>query len=134
MASRRLSLAVSIAGLATLQTPIAAASSCLVCHRWSRSFTTTSRRMRQRTEPPASGASMDPQSQVAGTPIEAPRSYGKRVSEGFVPKPLPRPIGMPLPPQAGENSGIDTRSLRQRKEDFGNYEKHIARRKELYEP
>lgn len=76
---------------------------------------------------------MDPKSNVAGAPIEAPRSYGKRVDEGFTPKPLPRPIGMPLPPRAGENTGIDNRSLKQRKEDFGDYEKHIARRKELYD-
>ncbi|KAG6019553.1 hypothetical protein E4U41_003175 [Claviceps citrina] len=74
---------------------------------------------------------MDPKSLVAGTPIEAPRSYGKRIGDDFVPQPLPRPIGMPLPPRAGENTGLDSRSLRQRKEDFGDYEKHVARRKEL---
>ncbi|KAL6873171.1 ATP10 domain-containing protein [Trichoderma novae-zelandiae] len=74
---------------------------------------------------------MDPKAVVAGTPIEAPRSYGKRVEGSFTPKPLPRPIGMALPPLPGENTGIDSRSLQQRKEDFVNYDKHLQRRKEL---
>lgn len=74
---------------------------------------------------------MDPQANITGAPIEAPRSYGKRFEGKFVPKPLPRPIGMPLPPKVGENSGIDHRSLAQRKEDFVNYDKHLQRRKEL---
>ncbi|KHN99900.1 ATPase assembly factor ATP10, mitochondria [Metarhizium album ARSEF 1941] len=74
---------------------------------------------------------MDPKSNIPGAPIEAPRSYGKRSDENFTPKPLPRPIGMPLPPRPGENTGIDTRSLKQRKADFGDYEKHMARRNEL---
>ena len=42
---------------------------------------------------PVKAASLDPKSAVAGAPIEAPRSYGKRVEGHFVPKPLPRPIG-----------------------------------------
>ncbi|GJN73217.1 ATPase assembly factor ATP10, mitochondria [Purpureocillium lilacinum] len=84
-----------------------------------------------RAEKPAAGASLDPKSAVAGAPIEAPRSYGKRVEGHFVPKPLPRPIGMPLPPKPGENTGIDARSFKQRKEDFVDYDKHLQRRKEL---
>ncbi|KAI0176278.1 ATP10 protein-domain-containing protein [Hypoxylon sp. FL1284] len=61
---------------------------------------------------------------------DAPRAYGKRVDE-FTPKPLSRPIGMPLPPQPGENTGIDLRSTSQRRSDFVNYDKHLERRKEL---
>ena len=61
---------------------------------------------------------------------DAPKSYGKAVKE-FTPKPLNRPIGYPNPPRAGQNTGIDNRSWSQRRADFVNYDKHIARRKEL---
>lgn len=74
---------------------------------------------------------MDPKSQVSGPAIEAPRSYGKRFEGKFTPQPLPRPIGMPLPPRAGENTGIDSRTREQRKKDFSDYDKHLERRKEL---
>ncbi|KIE03113.1 ATPase assembly factor ATP10, mitochondria, partial [Metarhizium majus ARSEF 297] len=126
MSSPRLGLAVaSFVSRQSLSSPLA---TCVYC-QWRRGFTASA--LQARTEPPASGTSMDPKSHIPGAPIEAPRSYGKRVDENFTPKPLPRPIGMPLPPRPGENTGIDTRSLKQRKEDFGDYEKHIARRKEL---
>lgn len=61
---------------------------------------------------------------------EAPRAYGKAVSE-FTPKPLSRPIGLPNPPRPGQNTGIDKRTLRQRRDDFVDYDKHLKRRKEL---
>lgn len=120
MASRRLDRTLS--GLA--RRPL----TCLFCEA-RRSFTTSTLRP-ARKEKPGAGASLDPQANVA-KPIEAPRSYGKRQEGQFVPKPLPRPIGMPLPPKAGENTGIDSRTLSQRREDFVNYDKHLQRRKEL---
>ncbi|PNY25966.1 ATPase assembly factor ATP10, mitochondria [Tolypocladium capitatum] len=123
MTSRRLELA--LAGFATRR-PLAAGVHC----QWRRGFAASALRA-ARTEKPAAGASMDPKGEVEGAPIEAPRSYGKRVEGNFVPKPLPRPIGMPLPPRAGENTGLDRRSMKQRKEDFVDYEKHMRRRKEL---
>ncbi|CAM1506764.1 Fc.00g064050.m01.CDS01 [Cosmosporella sp. VM-42] len=121
MSSRRLDLALS----SLIRRPL----TCLFCGA-RRSFTSTAIRA-ARTEKPGAGAKLDPQASVAGTPIEAPRSYGKRFQGEFTPKPLPRPIGMPLPPKVGENTGIDRRTLKQRKEDFVNYDKHLQRRQEL---
>lgn len=63
----------------------------------------------------------------------APRSYGKRV-ESFKPTTLARPIGLPKPPKAGENTGIDTRTAKQKRDDFVDFQKHMRRREELYGP
>ncbi|KAL7273023.1 Mitochondrial ATPase complex subunit atp10 [Rhizina undulata] len=44
---------------------------------------------------------------------------------------LSRPIGLERAPRVGENSGVDARSWRQRREDFVNYDKHIEKRQKL---
>lgn len=54
--------------------------------------------------------------------------------QDFTPKPLSRPIGVLYPPRPGENSGIDPRSWRERRDDLFDYNKHLVRRKELYAP
>lgn len=94
-------------------------AACLLC-QW-RTFSTSFRRL---AEKPA------PTTPPPGPLDEAPRSYGKAVSE-FTPKPLSRPIGLPNPPRPGENTGIDKRTLKQRRDDFVDYDKHLKRRKEL---
>ncbi|KAI4164757.1 MAG: hypothetical protein LQ342_001732 [Letrouitia transgressa] len=46
-------------------------------------------------------------------------------------KVLSRPIGLQSPPQPGENSGIDHRTWRERRDDFFNHEKHLAKRAKM---
>ncbi|KAL8926461.1 MAG: hypothetical protein Q9172_001764 [Xanthocarpia lactea] len=53
--------------------------------------------------------------------------------QDFTPKPLSRPIGTLYPPKPGENSGIDPRPWRERRDDLFDYNKHLVRRKELTE-
>lgn len=60
----------------------------------------------------------------------APKSYGKKVKE-FTPLPLSRPIGLNYPPSPGQNTGVDPRSVKQRRDDFVDYTKHLQRREEL---
>lgn len=71
-----------------------------------------------------------PNPDLPGSAIRAPRSYGERLEE-FTPEMLPRPIGMTKPPHPNDNSGIDARTIKQRRDDFVNYEKHLERRKNL---
>ena len=54
-----------------------------------------------------------------------------RKDEEFNPQPLNRPIGLTSPPKAGQNTGVDSRRWRQRRDDFLNYGKHMERREEL---
>ncbi|KAL1966482.1 hypothetical protein VTN77DRAFT_4404 [Rasamsonia byssochlamydoides] len=64
----------------------------------------------------------DQQKKPSGSPSD---------DEQFAPLMLDRPIGLIYPPEEGQNTGIDTRTLRQRRDDLVNYEKHLQRRKEL---
>lgn len=60
-----------------------------------------------------------------------PSSESKQDEENPAPRPLDRPLGTAIPPREGQNTGIDPRNLRQRRDDFVDYDRHIARRKEL---
>ncbi|KAL6239824.1 hypothetical protein BDW75DRAFT_67842 [Aspergillus navahoensis] len=64
----------------------------------------------------------------------APQSAPPKAHDPKDQEPIPlldRPIGSAIPPQEGHNTGIDKRTLGQRRDDFVNYEKHIKRREEL---
>lgn len=107
---------------------------CLLCQQ--RAFATSRGLLAsQSTPPPQEPQPAQPVADAAPEPqgplANVPRSHGKRV-EDFTPTVLSRPIGFNHPPLPGENTGIDTRSIRQRRDDFVNYEKHLVRRKELY--
>ncbi|KAI0508392.1 ATP10 protein-domain-containing protein [Xylaria bambusicola] len=111
---------------------------CRLCQ--SRDFSTSYRLLAGHTpkgiDKPAADATTPktaphPPGFIAPSPlVDAPRSYGKRVEE-FTPTPLGRPIGLPYPPEAGQNTGIDPRTLKQRRDDFVNYDKHLERRQQL---
>lgn len=128
---------------------------CLVC-QW-RAFSTSYGRLavpkpdQQPPKPPASKEARTEAPPLSASPeallkpaepaipqdpalARAPKSYGKKIEGEFTPIPLSRPIGLPYPPEPGQNSGIDPRTLKQRRDDFVNYDKHLARRKELYVP
>jgi len=82
------------------------------------------------TKPDSASLQRRPRPIAAAALEDAPRSYGKRV-EAFEPKPLPQPIGLPYPPLPGENTGVDKRTLKERRDDFVDYDKHLQRRQEL---
>ncbi|KAI1631786.1 ATP10 protein-domain-containing protein [Biscogniauxia mediterranea] len=83
------------------------------------------------TAPPDSDPSSKPV--PPSSPLkDAPRSWGQRVRE-FTPQPLSRPIGLTYPPKPGQNTGIDLRTFRQRREDLLSREKHLKRREEMKE-
>lgn len=98
--------------------------SCLVC-QW-RSFSHSYRALAS----PQTPSTSPPTAPIPSTLDEAPRAYGKSVDK-FDPKPLSRPIGLLSPPRAGENSGVDNRTWRQRRDDFVNYDKHLVKRRIL---
>lgn len=62
-----------------------------------------------------------------------PKQSAQPGDADFQPPTLDRAIGVPRPPREWENTGIDPRSIRQRRDDFVNYDRHVARRQELYE-
>jgi ATPase complex subunit ATP10 len=113
-------------------------AACLIC-QW-RSFSVSYQRLTEKGVPAtpqaASKEAPPPDApKLAPAPVpsplaDAPRSYGKAVEE-FTPRPLSRPIGLPTPPSPGDNAGIDTRTWKQRRDDFVDYDKHLIRRKEL---
>ncbi|GAE00217.1 F1F0 ATP synthase assembly protein Atp10, putative [Paecilomyces variotii No. 5] len=82
-------------------------------------------------EKQAPSAAAEEKTQVAEETPSAEPIEGENPNPEFIPKPLDHPLGLVYPPQEWQNTGIDTRTLRQRRDDFVDYEKHIQRRKEL---
>ncbi|KAK4158149.1 ATP10 protein-domain-containing protein [Chaetomidium leptoderma] len=119
-------------------------AACLLCQ--SRSFNVSYRRLVDNKPPTPTPISAPDSKAAPGTPgatigggdvgaaegplAHAPRAYGKALKE-FTPMPLARPIGMNYPPSAGENTGIDNRTLKERHADLTNYDKHLKRREYL---
>ncbi|KAH8675840.1 ATP10 protein-domain-containing protein [Xylariales sp. PMI_506] len=109
---------------------------CALCQ--CRSFSSSFRRFAEQAQKEAvkpnqtaAAPNSPPQKFIPPSPLEdAPRGYGQRVA-AFTPVPLSRPIGMPYPPELGQNTGIDYRSLKQKRDDLVDWDKHLARREEL---
>ncbi|EGE00222.1 hypothetical protein TESG_07538 [Trichophyton tonsurans CBS 112818] len=60
-----------------------------------------------------------------------PVALNKHEVKQFTPKPLKRPLGLPYAPEEGQNTGVDTRTLRQRGGDLVDKEKYQQRQSEL---
>jgi len=65
------------------------------------------------------------------SPPKVPAAPSTNSDEDFTPKPLNRPLGLLTPPSPGQNTGIDLRTWKQRRDDYVNYDKHIERRRQL---
>lgn len=70
-------------------------------------------------------------SQSQTTPDAIKRNNGSGNEDDFKPFPLRHPLGFAYPPQKGENTGKDSRTLGQRRADLVNEEKHLQRRSQL---
>lgn len=90
---------------------------CTYACRWQYRYASTAPRPAPPSDPPV----FIPPTVNEGKDLEAP-----------ILKPLNRPIGQIYPPKPGENSPVDLRSLRERRDDILNPDKNLARRKELY--
>jgi mitochondrial ATPase complex subunit ATP10 len=112
-------------------------SACIFC-QW-RSFSTSYRLLADKPSPKSSETPPpppDPKEVLLKKElpkhadlVHAPRSYGQGVEE-FTPTALSRPIGMHFPPNPGENTGIDMRTIKGR-DDFVDYTKHLQKRQQL---
>ncbi|CCX30396.1 ATP10 protein-domain-containing protein [Pyronema domesticum] len=87
------------------------------------------------TTPPTPPEIKLPSSPAPGKPqqLSPVDRFAKSEKELRTEKPpnLIRPIGLPNPPQPGENSGVDNRSWNERGQDFVNYDKHLERKERL---
>ncbi|EXJ58696.1 hypothetical protein A1O7_06125 [Cladophialophora yegresii CBS 114405] len=72
------------------------------------------------------GLDRNPESVSAISRIPIPR--GVR-GEKFTPQVLARPLGLEHPPRPGQNSPLDSRTLRERHEEFTSYDKALERRR-----
>ena len=72
------------------------------------------------------GLDRNPQNLSAISRIPIPR--GVR-GESFTPSVLSRPLGLPYPPEAGQNSPHDTRSWSERGQEFADKDKALERRR-----
>ncbi|KKK13607.1 hypothetical protein P175DRAFT_0499067 [Aspergillus ochraceoroseus IBT 24754] len=111
-------------------------SRCLSCQLRSatattnlRSYATTKQSTNENEKPSAISTPRNNKIEFKQNGPSAPES-AESADPDFIPT-LDRPIGSGIPPQEGQNTGIDSRSLRQRRDDFVNYERHLERRKEL---
>lgn len=74
------------------------------------------------------GLDRNPENLSALSRIPIPK--GER-GEKFTPAPLARPVGVPYPPQPGQNSPVDTRTWYERHKEFSDYNKVLERRRIL---
>ncbi|KAB8527806.1 hypothetical protein FH972_025457 [Carpinus fangiana] len=110
-----------------------ALEACSSCRR--RVLHTTARRFANAPKPtPPPPKSEAPKPEITTiNGLRTPELKHQRYKDGeLVPKPLSKPLGMLYPPKPGQNTGRDTRTWQQKRDDFASYEKHLERRKQMY--
>ena len=80
----------------------------------------------QSSPPRSSSGSKKPTPKIEYRSPATVRKQGERSVQ-----PLGIPIGMAEAPLPGDNTGVDSRSIRQRRDDFVNFDKHLERRQQM---
>lgn len=82
-----------------------------------------------KTPPVSPPSSSDKPPSTGGAKTPLPKAEIERPD--YTPVQLSRPVGLEFPPEPGQNTGDDKRTLQEKRDDFVNWDKHLAKRRML---